>query len=333
MGSGNSRAPHAQSQTPAARTPASVATVDDSADREAASAEFAKRMAALAGGAQPAQQQPVQPAQQEQPKGEQSPAVRNTDPAETRYERARRAMLRSGFKEDEFRKLDRQEAIRRGLKLERQQNRQAAAHAAAQEANQRKGQGSPPAAAASASSNAPAPAQNGLAELLDKLGLKDDAEAQALLEKHLSPVLSENARLKAEIEQKAAGEQPDANQVKRVEAARQELAKSLGADLQDDDDWREVLLMADRISDHPKYRDALTDDTALSALLSDAARISLEIEVGERHAAAMLQGAARNGLVETSGQRATTPVAGRSVQDVGAELFAQRMQQLVTGAA
>jgi hypothetical protein len=305
-----------QNQTPAApvaSTP-TASTTDVASAKANAAAAFAAGMAKLTGkgASEPQTAAPSAPAAatQEQPNGEQSPAGRNTDPTETRYERARRAILRTGvMKDDEFRKLDKQDAIRRGLKLERQQNRQAAAHAAAQDASQRKGQGSPPATAASASSNASAPAQNGLAELLDKLGLKDDAEARALLDSHLSPVMSENARLKAELEQKAAGERPDANQVKRVETQRQAITQSLGVDLQDDEDWNDVLEMAQRMSVHPKYEDALTNDATLNALLTEAVQHVLEVDAGERAKPAVPQGAAQRGLVETTGAREGVKVA------------------------
>lgn len=311
-------------------TPPPGATANAPSAKESAAAAFAAGMEKLTGKSaavapQPERAAPV--ATEEQPKGEQSPKGRNTDPAETRYERARRAMLRSGvMKEDEFRKLDREDAIRRGLKLERQQNRQAADFAAAQRASQRKDQGSPPDAAASASSNAQTPAQNGLVELLDKLGLKGDSEAQALLQSYLSPVLQEQARLKAQLEQQAAGERPDANQVKRLTDLRAELSKSI-IELGEDDEWRDVEIMAEKISGHPKYGDVDSNDETLQALFNDAIRLALDIDVGERAKPAAPQGAASRGLVETTGARAGV-TASSDPREIARSKFAAAMPEI-----
>jgi len=268
-------------------------------------ADFVAQMKAAMGEPATKGEAPAAPATPalEQPKASDKPAEgRNTDPAESRYERARRAMLRSGWKDDEFRKLDKQEATRRGLKLERQLNRQATAFAATQSDASKKGQGSPQTAAASTSSNVQAPASDGLAELFKQLGVDGDSEAQELIQKHLSPVLSENARLKAELEQRDPAEGLDVNQAKRLGDVRAQLSESI-AELSDNDEWQDVLVAMTRIGDLPRYADATSNDVTLAKLVRDAAALALDIDVGERDQPGEPQTGARHGVVDTNGSR------------------------------
>lgn len=316
-----------QPQTPATQTQEAPAQDAAKAAFLASIGAVAARNGMPANVGEPPAQAPAAPAK-EQPKAGDEPAKgRNTDPAETRYERARRAMLRSGMTADEFSRIPKDQAIRRGLKQERKLNREATAFAATQAAAQKKGQSSPQDAAANALSNAQAPAPDGLTELFARLGIEDDEEAQAQITKHLSPVLAENRSLKAELDQRKAAGPSDVNQETRVANVRAELTKVV-SELGDDDEWNAVGLMAHKMADLPQYADALSNDETLMRLFRDATTLALEIEVGERAAPFSSQGAARWGVVETSG---ATPHLGVNPQDpmaVGRALFSARMPEI-----
>lgn len=241
-----------------------------------------------------------------------APPTQEKDPTETRYERSRRAFLRAGWKEDEFRKLDKPEAIRRGIKLERQQNRQATEFAKAKADTQKKGESSQESSTGETQSRVAAPSDESLlAELFASLDIADDPQAQAALRAKLSPVLSERAKLKGELEQRSretAGF--DANQIARMQRAREQVAESI-PELADDDDFKEhVAPVMVALAATPRFAAASSDDAVLRNLIDTAARLALE-EVGESAEPTLKHGAPGRGFVDMKG-----PSGPRGVESV-----------------
>lgn len=281
---------------------------------------FAERMAAMNGGKSNKIEQASQPkADKDAPEveAEASTETKNTDPTNTRYERARRAMLRDGWKDDEFRKLDREEAIRRGLKREREQNRQAAAIADAKRAAERKVQSSPADAAVSASSNADASAHDRLAELLTKHGIDEDPQAKADLEALLKPILAS---------------QPLSETKQRLQKVRAELSASI-PELSSEDDWQDVGLVMDRIGNLPKYADAQSNLDTLRMLVRDATMLALD--VGERafDAPVALHGAASRGVIDVTSSRSGSRGTPADPNAEGRRRFVMGMQDYMRGMA
>jgi hypothetical protein len=239
--------------------------------------------------------------QAEQPAASESqPEQTNTDPTETRYERARRAFLRNGWKDDEFRKLDRDQAIRRGLKLERQQNRQAAEYARLKTEVDRKGETASDAAAGGTRSGVPSPsAVDRLTELLSKHGLDDDPQLKGEFTSVLSPLLEEIAELKAAV-QRSRAEGSEADQLDRMNRARSELSKTF-PDIAEDDEFEGLLHTALALKDSPQFAGYDSDESVLLRLLTAAAR-ALDLEqVGERdNGATWSNGSASSGSVDRS---------------------------------
>lgn len=279
----------------------------------------------------PAPAAPVAPVPPVEAKQEQAPAQpeqSKPDPLDTRYERARRAFLRSGWTEGEFLEKvgqDKESILRRGLKLARTQDRQAAEYAATKRGDAGKGQGSPSAAAASTSSNVQAPAAtNGLAELLARPEIAANPKVKAAIEAALSPVLAEQERLRAELEQRSQGS--DANQVQRVLEVRAELSKSV-EELGDNDDWQDTLAVVEKIGDLPKYAGWDTDKAVLRTLILDAAQLALG--VGERAQIAPVapHGAAQRGMVDMSGRNPARPPTPADPHAAAREQFVARMHE------
>lgn len=244
------------------------------------------------------------------------PAPNEKDPTETRYERSRRAFLRAGWKEDEFRKLDRQEAIRRGIKLERKQNRQAEEFAKAKTEASKKGESSQAQSAGETQSRvATPPDESLLAELFTSIGIADDPEAQAALRAKLSPVLSERAQLKRDLEQRSReAEGSDANQLARVERARTRVAETI-PELADDDDFKShVAPVIAALAATPRFAAASTDDAVLEDLIATATRLALE-EVGESAGPTSEHGAPGRGFMDMGarGPRGITSVEPKDV--------------------
>jgi hypothetical protein len=271
------------------------------------------------------------PAEAPAPTQEQAPALpeqSNPDPLDTRYERARRAFLRIGWTEGEFLEKvgqDKEGILRRGVKLARGQDRQAADYAAAKRGDAGKVQSSPSAAAASTSSNVQAPAApNGLAELLARPEIAANPKVKAAIEAALSPVLAEQERLRAELDQRSQGS--DVTQVQRVLDVRAELTKSV-EELGDNDNWQDTLMVVDKIGDLPKYVGWDTDKAVLRTLLLDAATIALD--VGERAQTAPVapHGAAQRGMVDMSGRNPARPAAPTNPHAAAREQFVARMME------
>lgn len=246
---------------------------------------------------------------------DQQPTKTNTDPSSTRYERARAALKRSGLSDDEFKGLSREQIIRRGLKLAREQDRQASTFAENQQLREqlRKAQTASSTANGATHSGVPAPsAADRLGELLAKHGLDVDDAAKADFRGLLSPLLDENAKLKADLEQRSQANGSEANQKVRVEKVRAELAKVI-PELGDHDDFADVLRMMDKLGDVPRFANALTDDSVLRQLMLTAAQTALE-EVGERDRAAWSNGSASAGAMDTSSVSASAPRPSKESQ-------------------
>ncbi len=228
-----------------------------------------------------------------------SAPVEEKDPTDTRIERSRRAFLRAGWKDAEFRKLDKQEAIRRGLKLERQQNRQAEAVAKSTADAEKKGESSQAQSAGETQSRVATPPDDALlAELFTALGIDDDTEAKAALKAKLSPVLSERAQLKRALEQRS--ESSDANQRDRLTRVRAQAAESI-PELADDDDFKShVAPVIAALAATPRFAAASTDDAVLQDLIETSARLALE-EVGESVESISEHGAPGRGFVDMKG--------------------------------
>jgi hypothetical protein len=242
----------------------------------------------------------------EQPDGDEATPQRNTDPANTKFERARRALLREGvMKDDEIRKLDRRDAIRRGLKLERAQNHRAAEFARLKAEAQKTDQGSTGASSGATQSRVATPSDDAwLVDLFAKLDITDDPAAQATLKAQLSPVLAERAQLRAENSERSRANGSDVDQAKRLERVRVELTKSI-SELGDDDDFLNHVGPAMQVLERlPRFAKASTDDNVLRELMVAAAHMALE-EVGERDEPAPAQRAPGMGFVDVTGSART----------------------------
>jgi hypothetical protein len=248
-----------------------------------------------------------------------------TDPLDTRFERARAALLRTGALTDaEIHAMDRQKVIRRGLKVKRQLDWQAADFARLKSEAERKGESSQAASNGATLSGVPAPADDPLlAELLTALDLADDPAAKAALSAKLSPVLSERAQLKRDLEQRSHANGSDANQIERCKRVRTQLAESI-PEAADDDDWkRHVEPAIVQLAALPRFAGADRDDAVLRDLFETATRMSLE-EVGERDRSTWSNGSASAGAMETSSVSSSAP---RSVASVPRELTAEQAKQ------
>ena len=264
-------------------------------------------------------------AETEQP--EAAPAATGgTDPMGTRFERARAALKRGGWKDDEIAALPREQAIRRGLKLGRQHDRQAALHAEVERLRQSKeGHAQDVTAAAGTPSRVPpAPVDDSLPE---PFAVYDDDEQKAikdLLKARLSPLLEENAKLKAESSQRSS-QGSEADLAMRLVKVCDKLSESI-PDLADDDDRQLTLSVANGLKALDRFRGWETDDAKLSSMLTEAARLAELDGAGERDETDDVpQGAARGGFMDVTGggtfapqRRAPTNEAADAYQEARA---------------
>lgn len=260
---------------------------------------------------------------------QESKLQRNTDPANTGYERARRAFLRGGMKDAEFRKIDKDEATRRGLRLERKQNEQAAEYARAKSEASKKGQGSTGASTGETQSRVATPSDDvWLTELFTKLDIGDDPEVQAALKAQLSPVLAERAQLRAQVSERSSAESSDANQPQRFQRVRDALSESI-PELSDDDDFNGHVAPAMKAiaATVPRFAKASTDDGLLRELMIAAAKVSLE-EVGERVEPTEPRSAAGRGFMDMPGHTRRA----RTVPRTEREEFLAQVQALQSSA-
>lgn len=258
---------------------------------------------------------------------ETTPQTRERDPANTKYERARRAFLRAGVKEAEFRKIDRDEAIRRGIKLERQQDQRAAEVARLKAAAEKKGQGSTGSSTGETQSRVATPSDESLlTELFTKLDLVDDPAAQATLKSLLSPVLAERAQLRDRDSERNSAEGSDANQALRIQTVRTALSETI-PELSDNDDFLNHVAPAMQAlaATTPRFARANVDDGVLRELMQAAAFVALE-EVGERREPAEPRSVAGRGFMDSPGHTRRSGAKGaRSERD---EFMAQVTAQL-----
>lgn len=244
--------------------------------------------------------------QPEQVDDQQSSAASDvTDPTDTRYERARAALLRVGEKADAIAKMDKADVIRRGLKakriLDRAASKEAENQALRKQLNTAREGGSSTATVNDGPQSRVPPSladfgkpAEPLKKYLDSLPDEDKAEAIAAT----SPLLAELAQARAAIERSQANgsEGSDADLMAK---ARAKLTERI-PDLADDDEFQDVLKEASAIAGSRVYQDAATRSEKWERVISDAAqRLDLEF-VGEHEQPIVPQGAARRGMLDVS---------------------------------
>lgn len=276
------------------------------ARRKAASGvdPFAARVGSPAAQQKSVEQPKSAPAQAEQPAATAAEGSR-PDPMDAPWERARTAMLRSGMKDDEFRKLDRREAIRRGRRAQAELDRRAAEHSELERLRklheQKEGQNSGVSTTTGTQSGMPPVSVDD--PLPEPFAQFDDDEKQAVKDL-LKQKLDEQVR---QYEAKLnATNRPTVDQEERFGRVLAKVTESF-PDLADDGDRQLAMQAASGLKDLPRFKDWETSDEAMAELLTEAARVVELEEVGERDGSAAQQGAGQWGSLDVTGRGSNMP--------------------------
>ena len=326
------------SATPAVRTQPDASSVPAQPSlnsvqaREAAKQQFmrmqspAKQAAAAALEAhRKAQGQAATATQEQVEEADNGAETGKPDPTDTRFERARRALLRDGLKESDLKAISRRALIARGLAAaERQANsdRDRAEldrlrKATGQTAATKEGQGSLPRAATEPQNGVPTVAAL-FGELTNSIKEEDPEIAQRLqaaLEAKLGPILSELAQRREEPADDGAG-------ATAVEAAFAKVAESFPALAGNDKLRAELLDEAEAVSALPGWQyPGATPEEALTEVFSRLLRGRRIDELGVGEHNDEQRGSAQHGQMDVSSVSTPQRTSPKNAREEAKQLF------------